>query len=240
MEKTKEDIRDEIQAFQKLSPEKRTKEIENLKARIKTLDGEIVSNRNVILDFEKKAKNVGDEMTTAQGKYSEAREKRKKLFAMSMDTTELDSEIWKLHLDIEGREAIRADALAGTQKGISDLAGEIKLLEAEKAEIQTMILRYDGVPMVGEINHHLAEASRIFEELLENQERLDYAFNPHYGERFIMVELSSWKFMDHVPKLYLAGDETGKRFPDGRVMWTWSYREYLERRKNRIQDYIQK
>jgi chromosome segregation ATPase len=230
MEKTKEDIRDEIQDFKKLTPEKRVKELETLEARIKALDGEILSDRNGIRDSEKKAKNVEDETTTAQGKYSEARDRRKKLFAMSMDTTELDAEIWKLNLDIEGREALGADALAGTQRRISDLTGEIKLLEAEKAEIQTMILRYDGVPMVGEINYHLAEASRIFEELCKNQERLDYSFNPHYGSRYIMVEVSSWDFFDHVPKLYLDGDETGRRFPNGRVKWTWSYREYLERR----------
>jgi chromosome segregation ATPase len=235
MEKTAEDIRNELQVFKKLKAEEQAKELKGLEARLKAIDDEIASNRKGIQGAEKSQKDLEEEIALAQRKYSEVRSKRQNLFALNQNTSELDAEIWKLHLDLEAREALRADALAGVKRRNSDLTEEIILLEQEKEETKRMILRYADVPRVGKFNQLISQAFKVFEEIFENQLALNHSFEGAGNSRYRQITVSSWEPFDQVPKIYLDGDVTeDDQFQFGRLKWTWDRREFLERwRKKR-------
>lgn len=215
--KTDEERRNEHVTFARLIGEKQSDEVKRLEARVKAIDDEIVSNRKAVEASEKNLKKLEEEVTSAKNQYSEARAKGQKLFALGMDTKEQYAEIGKLQLDLEAREAMRTDAIAGIGSRISDLSKEVAFLEEEKIEIERMLLEREGIPLVSKFNKQIAEAMKTFEEIFENQNSLNYTFHATGGSRFTMIYLSDWTWLEHVGKLYFTGNIADEdRRPFGR------------------------
>jgi chromosome segregation ATPase len=230
--KSEEERRSEIVAFARLKSEKQREENEKLEARIKTIDGEIISNRKAVEASEKDLKKLEEEVTSAKNQYSEARAKGQKLFALGMDTKEQYAEIGKLQLDLEAREAIRTDAIAGIGSRISDLSKELAFLEEEKNELERTILEFEQVPLIPKFNREIAQAMRTFEQIYEGQELLNYTFRYPRSGGFVMIELNDWEWAENVGRVYLVGDVANEdRLPSGRLRWMWNLREYLEKRR---------
>ena len=230
--KSDEERRNEIVAFARLKPEKQRDEVEKLEAKGKAIDDEIVSNRKAVEVCQDNLKQLEQEISSAKSQYSDARSKRQNLFALGMDTKGLDAEIWKLHLDLEAREALRADAIAGLGSRVSDLSKEVAFLEEEKKELKRTILEFEQIPLLPKFNREIAQAMRTFEQILEGQELLDYATRHPRTGGFTMIQLSNWDWLEHVGKVYLVGAITDEdQLSFGRPRWTWNFREYIERRQ---------
>jgi predicted nucleic acid-binding Zn-ribbon protein len=230
--KSDEERRNEIVAFARLKPDKQRDEVEKLEARVKAIDDEIVSNRKAVEVCQNNLKQVEQEVSSAKSQYSDARSKRQSLFALGMDTKDLDAEIWKLHLDLEAREALRTDAIAGFGSRVSDLSKELAFLEEEKNELRRTVLEFEQVPLIPKFNREIAQAMRTFEQIYEGQESLDYILRYHRTGGFQMIQLSGWEWLEHVGKVYLAGDIANEdQLSFGRPRWTWNLREYIDRRR---------
>ena len=232
---TNDERREKIVAFAKLEPEKQLNEVEKLEAGIKAIEDEEVSKRKEVEVCQNKLKRLEQEVSSAKSQYSDARAKRQNLFALGMETKELDAEIWKLNLDLEAREALRADAIAGLGSRVSDLSKELAFLEEEKNGLKKTILEFKQVPLIPKFNREIAQAMRTFEQIYEGQELLDYGFQHSRTGGFRMIQLSGWEWLEHVGKVYLVGDIPDEdQLSFGRSRWTWHFREYIEgRRKER-------
>lgn len=231
MIKTDEDRRNEILAFARLKTDKQVETTEGLKAKIKASDDQIILNKKQIEAAENDLKKLEQEFTLAKNQYSEARDKRKKLFALGKDTKDLDAEIWRLKLDLENREALLTDSIDGLKNRISDFQREITFLEEERNEAERMILQFEVVPLIPKFNQKIAEAMKTFEQIYENQSRLNYTIQSTGSSRFTMLYLSDWEWLEKVGKMYFVGDIADEdRLPFGRSRGAWSLREFLERR----------
>ena len=229
---TDDERREKIVAFARLKPEKQSDEAKKLDAKVKAVDDVIVSTRKSVEASEKDLKKLEEEVASARNQYSKARERGRKLFALGVDTGDQYAEIGKLQLDLEAREAMRTDAIAGIGSRISDLSKELAFLEEEKKELKRTILEFEQVPLIPKFNREIAQAMRTFEQILEGQELLDYVTRHARSGGFTMIQLSNWEWLEHVGKAYLVGDIADEDLLSfGRPRWTWNFREYLDGRQ---------
>jgi hypothetical protein len=232
-----EERRNKILAFAKLKPDEQVEAAKAEAAKIKAQDDIIIANKKQIEAAENELKKLEKESVSAKERYLEARDRRRKFFALGKDTKELDAEIWKFKLDLEGREAILADSIEGLKNRISDLQKEITILEGERIESERTILEFEGIPWVSKVNYHLAEAMEFFKKIYENQCRLNYTFQSTGGSRFTMLYLSSWQWLEDLGKLYFVGNVTDEdRLPFGRLRGIFNFRLFLQERQKRMEE----
>jgi chromosome segregation ATPase len=232
-----EERRSKIVAFVGLKQEEQKKEMEKLSEKLGAISEEKGLIRKATETCQADLKRLEEEVASVKNKYSEARAKRQNLFALGMDTKDLDSEIWKLHLDLEAGEVLRTDAIAGLGNRLSDLSEELTFLEEEESEIKRSILEFQQVPLIPKFNKEIAQAMKTFEQILEGQDLLNYTFQAAGGSRFQMIYLSDWEFLGHLGKLYFTGNIAEEdRRPFGRLRGIWSLHEYRERKQKKLAD----
>jgi hypothetical protein len=234
--KDAEERRIKIAAFSRLKQEIQKSEMEKLVEKHKVLEAAFLSNEKAKQSVQSQKKKMADDANALKDQYVKERNKRQRLFAEGMDTRDSDSKIWKLHLDIEAQEALWADAVAGLESKLSDLEKEMELLRREKEETLRTILEFEQVPLVLQYNKEIAQAMKTLEKVFDGQESLNYTFQATGGSRFQMLYLSDWEGLEHVGKLYFAGDIAEEdRRPFGRLKGTWSMREYRERKQKKLE-----
>jgi phage shock protein A len=234
MEKTFQEIADEIKCFRELSLEKREERFKAEQGNLENIGKEIVAVKKEISNAQEKLKLTEDFLKSIEKQLEEERERRQNAIALGQNTKTFDLEIKKLIRELEEQKIYYEDSIIGFERRIENLESELLLLNEEKKEIERTIIRFQIVPLVEEWNKTGEKMASILERLIPLADSLGESLMEfRSGAKTIFY--SSWEGIDCIAKFYL-GDEVNlpeNTWPNGRLKNIFDMRIFLEKLRER-------